>query len=83
MRRNVLDIYSDILNISAHGAKKTEIVYRSNLNFNVAKKHINALMERGFVEKNEKFYFTTERGKNFVENYRHLKSMVPVKVNLV
>jgi predicted transcriptional regulator len=76
MRRNSLDIHSDILNISEHGAKKTQIVYKANLNFNIAKKHIDALMERGFVEKNDRLYFTTERGKNFVEHYRQLKSLV-------
>lgn len=75
MRRNSLDIYSDILNISVSGAKKTHIVYKANLNFNIAKKHIDALMERGFVEENAKLYFTTERGKIFVEDYRQLKSM--------
>ena len=75
MRRNRLDIYSDILNVSASGVKKTQIVYRANLNFNVVKKHIDALMEGGFVEEKSKLYFTTERGKNFVENYRQLKSM--------
>jgi predicted transcriptional regulator len=76
MRRNNLDIYSEILNLSEYGAKKTQIVYRANLNFNIAKKHIDALMERGFVEKNARLYFTTERGKKFVENYRQIKSMV-------
>ncbi len=82
MRRNNLDIYSDILNISAHGVKKTQIVYGANLNFNIAKKHIDALMERGFIEENAKFYFTTERGKHFMEDYRQLKSMA-VEVNLI
>ena len=75
MRRNNLDIYSDILNVSEYGAKKTQIVYGANLNFNIVKKHIAALMERGFVEKDDRLYFTTERGKNFVESYRQLKSM--------
>lgn len=75
MRRSNLDIYSDILNVSTNGAKKTQIVYKANLNFNIAKKHIGALMEKGFVEKNSRMYFTTERGKNFMESYRQLKSM--------
>ena len=75
MRRNNLDIYSDILNVSEYGALKTQIVYKANLNFNIVKKHIDALMKRGFVEKDDRFYFTTERGKNFVESYRQLKSM--------
>ena len=75
MRRNSFDIYSDILNVSKHGAKKTQIVYRANLNFNIIKKYISALMERGFVEKNARLYSTTERGNLFVENYRQLKSM--------
>ncbi len=71
-----MDIYSDILNVSEYGAKKTQIVYKANLNFNIVKKHIDALMKRGFVEKDDRLYFTTERGKNFVDNYRQIKSMV-------
>lgn len=75
MRRNNLDIYADILKVANQGAKKTQIVYKANLNFNILKTHMNALMQRGFIEKNAKHYFTTERGKDFVDSYQTVKNL--------
>jgi len=70
MRRNNLDIYADILNISRNGAKKTQIVYKANLSFAIMKKHIQALSDRGLIEESGRLYFTTERGVNYLDQYR-------------
>ena len=75
MRRNNLDIYADILKIANQGAKKTQIVYKANLNFNILKTHMDALIQRGFIEKNSRHYFTTDRGKDFVNSYQNIKSL--------
>ena len=75
MRRNNLDIYADILKVANQGAKKTQIVYKANLNFNILKTHMNALMQRGFIEQNARHYFTTEKGKDFVDSYQTVKSL--------
>ncbi|NQT09462.1 transcriptional regulator, partial [Candidatus Bathyarchaeota archaeon] len=40
MKRNNLDICADILRVSRGGAKKTHLVYKANLNFNIVKKYI-------------------------------------------
>ena len=75
MRRNNLDIYADILKVANQGAKKTQIVYKANLNFNILKTHMNVLMQRGFIEKTAKHYFTTDRGKDFVNSYQTIKTL--------
>ncbi|MCK5626233.1 hypothetical protein KAI11_05190, partial [Candidatus Bathyarchaeota archaeon] len=38
-RRSDLEISADILKVALHGAKKSHIVYRANLNFEVVKKY--------------------------------------------
>lgn len=70
MRRNDIDICADILKVARGGAKKTHLVYRANLNFNVIKKYLRKLMDTGFLESEDGRYFTTEDGARFLERYK-------------
>ena len=69
MRRNNLDICADILTVAQPGARKTQIVYKANLNFIIVKKYLGNLIEIGLIEKFDKFYYTTKKGLDFIENY--------------
>ncbi len=75
MRRNNLDICADILQVSQSGARKTQIVYKANLNFLIVKKYLSNLIEKGFMEKNDAHYFTTKEGVNFLESYEEFSSV--------
>jgi predicted transcriptional regulator len=77
-RRNDLDICADILEVSRDGAKKTHIVYGANLNFNIVKKYLQKLMDKGFLSQTEGSCFvTTEKGTQFLEKYHNL--IIPLK----
>ncbi len=70
MRRNDLDICADLLNVAKSGAKKTQLVYKANLNFKIIKKYIKRLSEYGFLGSEGGQYFTTEEGNRFLTQYR-------------
>ena len=73
MRRDKIDIIADILKITLHGAKKTHIVYKANLNFTVLKKYITGLEEKGLLMKIDgRHYMTTQKGSQFLERYMKL-----------
>ena len=73
MRRSNLDVTVDILETAKGGAKKTKIVYGSNLNFSIIKGYLNSLVSGGFLEVDDGGrYSTTMRGAKFVEEYREL-----------
>ena len=74
MKRNNLDICADILRVSRGGAKKTHLVYKANLNFNIVKKYINGLTESGLLEKSGERFYVTEEGKLFIDRYDKLSS---------
>ncbi|MBC8497930.1 transcriptional regulator [Candidatus Bathyarchaeota archaeon] len=74
MKRNNLDICADILRVSRGGAKKTHLVYKANLNFNIVKKYITGLTESGLLEKNGERFYVTEEGKLFIDRYDKLSS---------
>jgi len=69
-RRNDLDICARILEVSRTGAKKTQIVYQSNLNFKIVEKYLKRLTESGLLKEGDRFYITTAKGARFLEQYR-------------
>lgn len=70
MRRNDIDICADILRVARNGAKKTHLVYRANLNFTIVKKYIRRLTENGMLESQNGRFFTTDKGVEFLEQYK-------------
>jgi predicted transcriptional regulator len=73
MRRNSFDVTVDILETARTGAKKTRIVYGSNLNFDIVKGYLRNLIDNGLLALDEKGrYVTTRKGVKFVEDYRSL-----------
>jgi predicted transcriptional regulator len=73
MRRNSFDVTVDILETARTGAKKTRIVYGSNLNFDIVKGYLKNLIDNGLLAFDERGrYVTTRKGVKFVEDYRTL-----------
>jgi predicted transcriptional regulator len=73
LRRTNLDVYVDILQSAMNGAKKTRIVYQANLNFQIAKRYMDNLVEGDFMEMEEDGSFrTTTKGINFIKQYKLL-----------
>ena len=73
-RRNNLDICADILQVARSGAKKTEIVYGANLNFKVVEGYLKRLISEGLIQKLDRLFTTTPKGRQFVEQYRNMIS---------
>ena len=70
MRRNDLDICADLLNVAKEGARKTQMVYKANLNFTIVKKYIKRLSDNGLIKSENGHFFTTDKGSRFLARYR-------------
>ena len=75
MRRNDLDICADILQVARAGAKKTHLVYKANLNFEIVKKYLSRLSENRLISSENGHYITTEEGVKFLDSYQEFASM--------
>ena len=75
-RRGRLEIIADVLLVAKEGEKKTAIVYKANLNFNRAGKYLLYLEEKGHIEHTNEGYKTTERGKEFLQDYQKMKEQL-------
>ncbi|WP_319507956.1 winged helix-turn-helix domain-containing protein [uncultured Methanolobus sp.] len=72
IRRTKSTISVEILRAALEGAKKTHIVYRANLNFEVVNKYLSLLKEKGLIEQKDNLYVTTEKGREFQEIANYL-----------
>ena len=59
MRRNNMDISAELLYVAKDGAKKTHLVYKTNLNFMLIKKYLARLTENGLLKSVNEIFFTT------------------------
>jgi len=72
LRRNDLDICADILRTTRDGAKKTHIVYKANLNFNMIKRYLKRLIGGELLTLADGHYTTTDRGLSWLSRYEDL-----------
>lgn len=80
-RRGAVDILMDILVVASKEASKTDIVYKTNLNFSVVKKYLDFLLRKGLIEANgvrrdRKSYQTTDKGRLFIKLYREAVELI-------
>ncbi len=75
MRRNDIDICADILKVARSGAKKTHLVYKANLNFEIVKKYLSRLSENRLISSENGHYITTEEGVKFLDTYQEFANM--------
>ena len=71
-RRNNLDIMADMIFTAREGARKTQLVYKCNLNFSIVKRYIADLLEEGFIYFKAPFYYATEDGETYLNRYEDL-----------
>jgi predicted transcriptional regulator len=72
-RRGKLEIIADILLVANNGVKKTEMVYKANINFMRLEEYLSLLVEKGLLEHANGKYRTTAKGKEYLHDYQILK----------
>ena len=75
-RRDSIAIIVDILSVAGEKAKKTQIVYKANLNFRMVGEYLPHLLDKGLIENTDGEYKTTEKGEEFLTDYRKMKEML-------
>jgi predicted transcriptional regulator len=79
MKRDKLEIIRSIFLICKDGAKKTEIVYKANLNFKIAEGYLKWLIDREMILKEGRFFRLTSRGSELLTNLESTSEMMELK----
>ena len=75
-RRCRTDIIVDMLLVAGEKAKKTQIVYKADLNFRMLEEYLPHLVDKGLIENTGGEYKTTEKGERFLTDYQKMKEML-------
>jgi len=62
-----LEICADLLHAAEGGARKTQLVYRANLNFSIIGRYLSVLTKNGLLDADPPLYVATEKGKEFLQ----------------
>lgn len=67
-----------ILEVAGNGNTKTKIMYKACLSYAQLTELLAILQQSNLVEKQKgsRFYRVTEKGKNFLQNYRRMDGMI-------
>ena len=79
MKRSRSDITLEVLNVCRNRVSKTRIVYKANLNFNIATNYIDLLSEKGLLSISEgprTFYATTPQGMEAIKALKQLSNLL-------
>ena len=80
-KRNDVEISADILRVAMTGAKKSHIVYQTNLNFKLLDKYLELLTKNDLITSpsDNKTFKTTEKGLRYLDHFegfqKYLKSV--------
>jgi predicted transcriptional regulator len=74
-RRGRVEILANILKAAMDGARGTHIMYKANLNFAQRKRYLTEALNAGLIGvrvNSPLVYATTEKGHDWLKNYRKL-----------
>jgi predicted transcriptional regulator len=80
--RSRIEIFYDIIAATRASAKKTHLMYRSNLSFKQLDLYLNFLLRQKLVEERfdietaSKTYFVTEKGLEFLRLFENLRAFM-------
>lgn len=84
--RDRLSIMAGILELTRNGALKTQVMYKTNLNFVQSKRYLTLLVELKLLEIGENagraVFKTTNKGMRFVQSYREICEFLKVEGEL-
>jgi len=66
-KRSKYEIIQDVLDQCQTGSKKTWVMYRANLSYDLTTEYLNDLVKLGLVEPKDGLYYITEKGKQLLE----------------
>ncbi|AWS00362.1 winged helix-turn-helix domain-containing protein [Metallosphaera hakonensis] len=78
-RRGKLEIYADILTVCSLGGRKTEIMYRANLSYELLTKYLKELEEGHFISNKDNVKCLTEKGErllNLLNKWRKIREEI-------
>ncbi len=70
---------SQMMTLCCKPKRKTRIMYLTNLSYFQTESYLTFLIAQGLIERNNQEFKTTPKGKQFLEAYHNLKTLLEDK----
>ncbi len=80
-KRSDVEIAAAILKVALNGAKKSHIVFKANLNFQLGKKYLTRLINSGLIVSSDdrsRIFSTTDKGTEYLKYFEGFKQFMPL-----
>ena len=75
-KRNRLEIISEMLTLAENGSRKTNIMYKANLSYDLLVRYMALLRGNELLETpGEGIFFLTRKGRKFLKEFRELTEL--------
>lgn len=85
--RGRFDILADMVRICTEETRKTSVMYKAGLSYEQLCRYLEELEGKGLIVKttrdNAAFYYTTEKGREFLDAYEKMKQKLKVDASLL
>ena len=68
-KRTRYELLADLLQSSKGGAKKTNLMFRANLSFDLLNKYLKFLLDNGLLEMKDDLFFPTHAGLVYLQRF--------------
>jgi len=76
-RRSSIQIIGEILSLCQKPAKRTRIVYGTNINFQLLQNYLDLLMGQGLIQENaDGTFVTTEKGSGALNQIQNIQLVI-------
>ena len=78
-KRSDMEISAAILRVALGGAKKSHIIYKANLNFQLGKKYLTHLINSGLIvgpNNGSRVFSTTKKGEEYLTYFQGFKQFM-------
>ena len=72
-KRTRYEIIHDILSQCENGAKKTWLMYKANLSYELTNNYINKLVEKELIIQKDGLYYLTDKGRKLLDLLKDYK----------
>jgi len=72
-KRSKYEIVHDMLDTISPGTKIMNVMYKSNLSYEVTRKYLDKLIEKGLIMQKDNLYYLTEKGQILLDILKQYK----------
>jgi predicted transcriptional regulator len=80
MKRDRYEVTNEMLKIARKGCRKTEMMYRGYINYDMLNRYSKDMLENGLLVREGKRFKTSQKGLEFMRSFQNTKRLSGISI---